>query len=325
MIERQRLLLLLAASQILVPLKVWSQSTRESQRIGILLPGAPTQRFTEVDALLERLSALGWTQGKNLIIERRWVENSEQLRPRIVELLASDLAVLIVPGPQATLAALAATQSVPLVTIGFTDPVAVGVVANLARPGGNLTGVTVSDPQLFTGKRLEIIAEALPGLQRAAVLWDAGVEKGYPQMDIEASRLGLRLHHLVVSNVGELEHAFRNARTAGAGAMVVMETPLFTLNAPLVAQHGIKYQLPVMTLFSRMVEDGALISYGPNLMELFRRAALHVDKILRGNSPATIPMEQPDTFELVINLRTAKALNKAIPPRLLARVDRIVE
>jgi ABC transporter substrate binding protein len=158
----------------------------------------------------------------------------------------------VVPGPQATFAALGVTKSIPIVTVGFTDPVAAGVVVSLARPGGNLTGVTVADPQLWTGKRLEILTEAIPGLQRVAVLWDASVKESTQQMDAEAGKIGLRLHHLAIRSTAELEDAFKTARSGHAGAVMVMQTPLFTLNAPLVAEQGMKYRLAVMSLFSRM-------------------------------------------------------------------------
>jgi len=177
----------------------------------------------------------------------------------------------VVPGPHATFAALGVTKSIPIVTVGFTDPVAAGVVVSLARPGGNLTGVTVADPQLWTGKRL---TEAIPGLQRVAVLWDASVKESTQQMDAEAGKIGLRLHHLAIRSTAELEDAFKTARSGHAGAVMVLQTPLFTLNAPLVAEQGMKYRLAVMSLFSRMVEDGALVSYGPNVTQLFRHAAI---------------------------------------------------
>jgi len=180
----------------------------------------------------------------------------------------------VVPGPHATFAALGVTKSIPIVTVGFTDPVAAGVVVSLARPGGNLTGVTVADPQLWTGKRLEILTEAIPGLQRVAVLWDASVKESTQQMFAEAGKIGLRLHHLAIRSTAELEDAFKTARSGHAGAVMVLQTPLFTLNAPLVAEQGMKYRLAVMSLFSRMVEDGALVSYGPNVTQLFRHAAI---------------------------------------------------
>jgi putative ABC transport system substrate-binding protein len=318
------LLVLLAAVSILVPSGAEAQSTRETPRLGILFPWPPPKTPVPFQVLLQRLSDLGWTEGKNLIVERRWAENPDRLSALAAELLEQNVAILVVPGAQATFAALSVTKTIPIVTIGFTDPVAAGVVVSLARPGGNLTGVTVADPQLWTGKRLEILTEAIPGLQRVAVLWDARAKQSNQQMDAEAGKLGLRLHHLAIRSTAELENAFKAARSGRAGAVMIMETPLFTMNASLIAEQGMKYRLPVMPLFSRMVEDGALVSYGPNLTQLFRHAAVHVDKILRGTSPAIIPIEQPSTFELVINLKTAKALAMAIPTSFLQRADRII-
>jgi putative ABC transport system substrate-binding protein len=319
-------LVILAAALIVVAHGAGGQSTHDLTRMGILFPWPRAQPpVVGVEALLERLSDLGWTEGRNLTIERRWAQDSDQLSALAAELIAQNVAILVVPGPQATLAALRVTKSIPIVTVGFTDPVAAGVAVSLNRPGGNLTGVTVGDPQLWNGKRLEILTEVIPGLQRVAVLWDANVKRDHQQLDAVATKLGLRLHHLAIRSPAELENAFKTARSGHAGAVMVMETPLLTLNAPLVAQHGAKYRLPVISVFSRMVEDGALVSYGPDLTDLFRHAAVHVDKILRGASPAVIPIEQPSTFELVINLRTAQELRITFDDAFLQRADRIIK
>lgn len=316
----------LALVLLFAPLSAPAQNT---PRLGVLSTGSPTGPSPATDALLKRLHDLGWIEGRTLVIERRWAEHSGQFPALASELVAMKVNVILTPGPHATSAAKAATTTIPIVMVSSADPVTTGLVSSLARPGGNLTGVTVAVPELFVGKRLEILAQTIPGVNLVAVFWDASVkppsQSWTGKMDADALRLGLRLHHARVRSTAEFESAFQAARAGGSGAVLVMETPLFTANATLVAEHGVKYRLPVMTLTSQMAERGALVSYGPDLIDLFLRAAVQVDKILRGASPATLPIEQPTRFPLVINLKTARTLGITIPPSLLLRADRVIE
>jgi putative ABC transport system substrate-binding protein len=318
---------------IVVPLVLLSvpcaAAAQQSARLGMLLTGSPTRPTPAVDAFFQRLAELGWVEGRTIAVERRWTEDPGQLSALAVELAGLKPHVIVTPGQQATAAAKAATTSIPTVMIASSDPVAAGFVSSLARPGGNLTGVTVAHPELMSGKRLEILIQALPGLQQVAMIWDTSVnplrQESSGSADAEARRIGVRLHHLTVRSVAEVDDAFRAARMHGARAALIMETPLFSANATLIADRGLQHRLPVMALLPPLVERGALLSYGPNLTDLFLRAATYVDRILRGTSPAALPIEQPSTFALVINLKTAKVLGLTVPPSLLSRADRVIE
>jgi putative tryptophan/tyrosine transport system substrate-binding protein len=303
---------------------------QQSARLGILLTGSPSGPTAILDAFLRRLAEFGWVEGRTLVVERRRAEHPGQFPALAAELVALKVNVILTPGPQATSAAKAATTSIPIVMIASTDPVAAGLVANLARPGGNLTGVTVADPELITGKRLEILTQAIPGRPRVAALWDASVkppgQESTDKVDAEASRLGLRLHHAAVRSAAEFEEAFRAARASGAGAVLVVEKPLFTVNATLVAEYGVKYRLPVMTLFSQMVERGALISYGPDLTELF--PAL---RGVRGQDPARRDARQPSdratqhvrTRHQAEDRQGARHHHPSVPPAARGSGDRV--
>ena len=319
---------LLAVAVLGMPFDAQTQQAQRSARLGILYAGSAAASSPVTDAFLKRLAVLGWVEGKNLIVARRYAEQPDRLPALAAELVAQKMSVILTPGPLPTRAAVAATRSVPIVMVAFTDPVAAGLVASLARPGENLTGLTVAHPGQYTGKRLELLKQAIPGLGQVVALWEASLtppREGTEVLDREARTLGLRLEHATVRNAAEIDAAFGSARARGVGAVLVMETPLFSNNASLIADSGVKHRLPAMTLFSQAVERGALVSYGPNLIDLFLRAAVQVDRILRGESPASIPVEQPSTFDLVINLKTAKAIGITIPPSFLLRANKVIE
>jgi len=320
---------LLAVAVLGMPFDAGTQQAQRSARLGILYSGSPATSSPATDAFLKRLAVLGWVEGKNLVVARRYAEHPDRFPALAAELVAQKVSVILTPGPLPTRAAVAATRSVPIVMVAFTDPVAAGLVASLARPGENLTGLTVAHPGQYTGKRLELLKQAIPGLGQVVALWDASLTPPAREwtevLDREARTLGLRLEHATVRNAAEIDAAFGSARARGVGAVLVMETPLFSINASLIAESCVKHRLPAMTLFSQAVERGALVSYGPNLIDLFLRAAEQVDRILRGESPASIPIEQPSTFDLVINLKTAKAIGITIPPAFLLRANKVIE
>jgi len=302
---------------------------QQSPRLGVLLPGSPSGLTPSLDALIRRLAELGWVEGRGLVVERRWGEGAARLSRLAAELVALNTTVIVAPGPGATAAAKAATRSIPIVMIGSADPVAAGFVASLARPGGNLTGVSAAPPEVVSGKRLELLKQALPALQKVAVLWDtsAGSLRNVPVEVVESDgrRLAVRIQHLTVRAESEFENAFRAARAGGAGGVLLIETPLMTANAVRMAELGVKYRLPLMAMFPTFVTRGALMSYGPDIVALFRQAAAYVDKILRGAAPADLPVERPTTLSLAVNLKTAKALGLTIPPALLQRADQVIE
>ena len=301
-----------------------------SPRLGLLFPGSPSGPTPSFDALLRRLAELGWVEGRSLVVERRWGEDAAQLSRRAAELVALNTTVIVAPGPGATAAAKAATRSIPIVMIGSADPVAAGFVASLARPGGNITGVSAAPPEIVSGKRLELLKQAVPALQKVAVLWDTSTSAGSQRQIAESVEsagrdLAVRVQHLTVRAESEFENALRAARAGGAGGVLLIETPLMTVHAARMADLGLKYRLPLMALFPTFVTRGALMSYGPDLVALFRQAAAYVDKILRGAAPADLPVERPTTFSLAFNLKTAKALGLTIPPSLLQRADQVIQ
>jgi putative ABC transport system substrate-binding protein len=236
--------------------------------------------------------------------------------------------VLFAAGPDATRAAQQATSTIPIVMIASSDPRVLGV-SSLARPGGNLTGLTIGQPELTTAKRLQLLKEALPALERVAVVWDVkrAVDAGaaVPTMTTAAREFGLRLREYEVSGVADFSLIFARAHQDGAEAVLFIESPRAVANRMVIAQLGLKHRLPIMTQFSRIVEAGGLMAYGPDLSDLFARAATYIDKILRGAKPADLPVQQPTKYQLVINLKTAKAFGLTIPRSLLARADRVIE
>jgi len=212
--------------------------------------------------------------------------------------------------------------------IASTDPQTMGVTS-LARPGGNLTGLTIGQPEVVAEKRLQLLKEAIPGLSRVAVLWDVNrvfdARGAEDKMAAAARSLGLRLQHVEIRRLPDFDEAFKAAQKEGAGAVLLMESPRAGANRALIADLGLKNRLSIMSEFRHIVEAGGFLSYGADLTDLFRRAAFQVDKILKGAKPAELPIEEPTKFELVINLKTAKALGLTIPQSLLLRADQVIE
>jgi putative ABC transport system substrate-binding protein len=300
---------------------------QNAPRVAMLLTGAPAAASPEYDAFIAQLRELGWIEGQRLTIDRRWADAPEKFERLAREAIRANPGVILAAGPDATRAARQATSTIPIVMIAATDPRVFGVTS-FARPGGNLTGVTVGPPEAVLEKRLQLIKEALPSLTRVAVVWDVNRAADSPTlapMTAAADALGLRLSHLDVNSVRDFEVAFAAAKKNGAECVVLVESPRAVANRALIGELGLRYRLPVVSHFSRIVEAGGFLSYGPDLTELFRRAAGYVDKILRGTSPGELPIEQPSKFELVINLKTAKTLGLVLPPSLQLRADRIIE
>src|SRR4030095_17020420 len=269
----------------------------------------------------------GGAEGKSLAVETRWAADSEALPDLAAELVRSGVDVILSPGPAATMAATKETATVPIVMIGSTDPRTMGA-AGLARPGGNLTGLTVGLPEMMAGKRLELLTEALPGIRTVAVLWDVKRAADSPaasELAAAARALKGQLRNVEVAGVGDYERAFASAKRSAAGGVLLVDSPRSVVNRALIAELALKHRLALTCVFSRLVEAGALLSYGPELSDLFDRAASYVDKILRGAKPGALPIDQPSKFELAINLKRAKALGVSLPPSLVARADRVIE
>jgi putative ABC transport system substrate-binding protein len=303
-----------------------AQSATKVFRIGVLRAGAPPDPF--VEAFRQSLRELGYIEGKNILIEYRYAEGkSDRLAGLAAELVQIKSDVIVTADTPPTRAAKNATKDIPIVMGNVADPVAAGLVANLARPDGNITGLSTLAPEL-DGKRLELLRETLPAVTRVAWVWDpdnSALTVRLKQMQAASQALGLKLQPLEVRNPDELENAFNAAIRERAGAILVPAVMVSPYRKQIVEFTETK-RLPLIHDTREFVEQaGGLMSYGPDFSDLWRRAAKYVDKILKGTRPADLPVEQPAKFELVINLKTAKALGLTIPQNVLARADKVIK
>jgi putative ABC transport system substrate-binding protein len=281
-----------------------------------------------VNVFRQELRQRGYVEGENLTIERRSVEaKPERLSAVMSELIHLNVDVLVAVSQPTVQAAQRATRSIPIVMFGVGDPVATGVVASLGRPGGNITGLSQLSPEL-TAKRLQLLKEALPEISRVAVLWNPTNPSNAPQIgDLQgaARALKIQLRLLEVSAPRDLEGAFQAGTREGANALIVLDDLfIFTQRSQIIALAA-RNRLPAIYGWPIFADTGGLMSYSPDFQEMSRRAAIFVDRILKGARPADLPVEQPTKFELVINRRTAKVLDLTIPSSLLLRADRVIE
>jgi len=318
-------LVILAFSLILAPLAAEAQRSGRIPRIGYLSNGNPAKVSTEREAFRRGLRELGWVEGQNVTIEYRWAEGNPDRFPALVaEFVQLKVDVIVLSGPPALHAARRATSTIPVVFVVLADPIAAGLVTSLARPGGNLTGLASQFEELIT-KQLQLLKEAVPTVSRVALLhhresWPAVVSAA----ETAARSLTLVARTLEVEGV-EFENAFRTARREPVGAIHVLPSPIFYAHRGRLIELAARYRLPAVYELKPFVEDGGLISYGPNINEMFRRQASYVDRILKGAKAGDLPIERPTTFELVINLKTAKTLGLTIPHSLLLRADQVIE
>ena len=300
-------------------------------RLGYLSMGSGTSTYLRpLEAFRQGLRERGWVEGQNIVIEFRWAEGRVDRLPALAEELVRLKVDAIVASPTpAALAARNATRTIPIVGMSLTEPVEVGLVASLARPGGNVTGVTYGvDTDIF-GKQLGLLKEAIPKVRRVTVLYNPGNSPAQPlimsSVKDAARSLGLQLQLLEAREPGEFDGAFAAMARERAGALLLSGDPMYFLQRARLAELALKGRLPSMSTQWQWVEAGGLMSYAPSFPDLYRRAATYVDKILRGAKPADLPVEQPTKFELVINLKTAKALGLTIPPSLVARADEVIQ
>jgi ABC-type uncharacterized transport system substrate-binding protein len=300
------------------------QQTAKIFRIGLLSPTVGSG----FEPLWQGLRELGYSEGKNLTVESRFAQgNLDKLLPFAAELVQHKVDVIVALGGPSVQAAKKATDSIPIVMTNAGDPVDQGFVASLARPGGNITGLSSLTHDL-AGKRLELLKETVPKLSRVAVLWhpDAiGSTLNWKETQLAARELGLQIQSLEVSSREDIDGAFRTASEKRAQALVTLRSPIIAIERKRIAELAIKKRLPAMYDDRAYVEAGGLMSYGTNQADLYRRAATYVDKILKGAKPADLPVEQPKKFELIINLKTAKQIGLAIPPNVLARADKVIK
>ena len=282
------------------------------------------------EAFLQGLRALGYVEGRSVVIEYRDAEGKLEQLPALAAELAVKDHVIVVPGTPAALAAKQATRTVPIVFISVADPVASRLVNTLARPGGNITGVSNLVAELV-GKCVELLNQVVPGANRVAVLWQSGAfgERTEQHMrksaEAAARALGIRLQFVEARGPENLDRAFADMTRGQAGGLTVLGTAMFISERKHIVGLAAKHRLPAVYPWREAVDSGGLMSYGPNLADLFRRAATYVDKILKGSKPGDLPVELPTKFELFINLKAAKALGLAISPSLLARADQVIQ
>jgi putative ABC transport system substrate-binding protein len=294
--------------------------------IGFLGATTPSHQGQWVAALVQRLRELGWIEGRTVAIEYRWAEGRpERFAEIAAEFVQLKVNVIVTVGG-AVLAAKQATSAIPIVFAAATDPLGGGLVASLARPGGNITGLSIQAPDL-AGKRLEVLRELVPGLRRLAILTNVDYPAAVQEMDeaqAAAGKLGLEIAKLEIRHAADIAPAFE-ALNGRAEALYVTADPLLNTYRIRIITLANVARLPMISTFREHVEAGSLMSYGPNARDLFRRAGDYVDKILRGAKPGDIPVEQPTKFDLVINLTTAKALGLTIPESFLSRADEVIE
>jgi ABC-type uncharacterized transport system substrate-binding protein len=280
------------------------------------------------EAFRQGLRELGYVEGKNIVIEYRWAEGKfERLSGLAADLARLKVDVIVAPITLDALAAQQATRTIPIVMALSTDPVGTGLVASLARPGGNITGLTTLSPEL-NGKRLELLKETVPKLARVGVIWnltnpDKALE--FEQIEVTARQMKLQLQSLEVRGLDDFEKAFRGATTKSPGALLTLTDTLTMTHQSQIVELAAKRRLPAMFQTGDFVDAGGLISYGPNDADLFRRTATYVDKILKGAKPADLPVQQPTKFELVINLKTAKKIGLTVSPEMLFRADKVLK
>ena len=329
MIDRRAFLAATGAVLLAAPLAAEAQQAGRVPRIAWLGGQARETAHPYVQAFQRGLKDLGWIEGQNIVIEWRFSGGRAELLPDLAaELVRLRVDLIVVPSSPTALAAKNATKTIPLVTVAVGDPVALGLVASLARPGGNITGLTNSVGPEIAGKQLELLKEVVPRVSRMAVLWNPntrGNALALRETEIAARALGLELQPLEARSLNDFDRAFAAMTAKRAGALLVLGDVMFSTHRNRLADLAAKNRLPAMYAARESVEAGWLMSYGPNTPELFRRAATYVDKILKGAKPGDLPIEQPTKFELVINLKTANALGLTIPPSLLQRADQVIE
>ena len=323
-----RLILTLALTIFAAPLTTDAQQVTKVCRIGFLHPGSALPEPASLETLRQGMRELGYVEGQNLVMEYRYAEGREERLPDLAaELVRLNVEVIVAGGTSATRAAQHATRTIPIVMTGTNDPVGAGFVASLARPEGNITGLSFLGAEL-PGKRLELLKEAVPQSTRVAVLANPASPTYDPVMHNltgAARALGLSLHLVEVRRAEELESAFAAMTHAGADALIVLSDP--ALMAPLqgrVVDLAAERRLPAIYDWKFYVESGGLMSYGPSFQDIYRRTATYVDKLLKGATPADLPVEQAIKFELVINLKTAQALGLTVPPSLLFQADEVI-
>ncbi len=322
--------LVLALALLAIPCAAVAQQAGKMWRIGILGALGERDRSTQTNLSELRLGLQerGWTEGRNIAFETRYVEGRPDRAPALaVELVRSKVDVILTSGTELIRAAQKPSSTIPVVMVGIGDPVGSGIVASLARPGGHVTGLSLIAPDL-AAKRLELAKETLPGLAHVAMIWNpnnASVTLRFKETETAARAMGLKLHSIEARQPGDFEKDLQAAAQAGVQALLTTEDALMIGQRAEIIRSAIKHRLPAISGLRTFADAGSLLSYGPNNPDLWRRAAHYVDRIFAGAKAADLPVEQPTKFELFINLKTAKALGLTVPPSVLMRADEVIQ
>jgi putative ABC transport system substrate-binding protein len=327
---KRRTFMTLLPGALAWPIAGWAQQGERTRRIGILqglAAGDPEwqRRFT---AFKQGLQELGWSEGRNIAFEFRFADNKPERLPALAaELAQANVDVIVTNAAQPVEAARKATSTIPIVMATVGDALGAGYVASLARPGGNVTGLTLVATEQ-SAKRLQLLKEFSPNLMRVAVLWNgnaSGHRLQLKEMELSAPTLGIAVQSIPIRNAGELDAALQSAKQANAQALATMDDPLVQSQRARIVEFARQQRVPLMAEFRPITEAGGLMSYGPNQIDLWRRAATYIDKIFKGANPAELPVEQPTKFELVVNLKTARDIGIELPTSILLRADELIE
>jgi putative tryptophan/tyrosine transport system substrate-binding protein len=323
---KRRVFTRLLAGAALLPSAAYAQRNPEAPKVGYVYTGAKELAASRIGAIVDGLRASGFAPQQVELVVRITEGDPTRMAPMIDEVMAKNVTVFIANGPVVLQAARAITRERPIVAIDFeSDPVAAGYVANIARPGGNVTGVFLDFPN-FAGKWIELLLECLPKLSRIALMWDPPT--GPVQVDAvakTAAPLNIQTDLLEVRVPGDYAGAFAVAKDRGAGAVIMLSSPLVPASVKQLAELSLRHKLPAITMFSEFPRTGGLLSYGPNLLSATRQLGVLAGKVLSGTAPANLPIERPSKFELIVNMRTAQALDLAIPASIQVRADEVIE
>jgi putative ABC transport system substrate-binding protein len=326
--QRREFITLVGGAAAVWPLSASAQQPDKVYRIGLFFAGSDNTSRKTWSALTDGLRKLGWIEGKNILFERKFADNQLNRLPELAEeLVRLNVDVIVTGGTLAPLAAKRATATIPIVIAAAGDPVGTKLVASLAQPGGNVTGLSLMTPDV-AGKRLELLKEVVPQVSRVGIFWNGA--NPYPALvfretERAAQKVGIQVISLEVRGPTDFDRAFEAAIQQRTSALISVEDPLTIDHRKQIADFAVTNRLPSMHGQGEFVRAGGLMSYGADTVDVYRRAAVYVDKIFRGAKPADLPVEQPVKFELVINLKTAKALGLTVPPALLARADEVIE
>jgi putative tryptophan/tyrosine transport system substrate-binding protein len=328
--RRRDLMRMLGVAAIAAPCATRAQQPERLRRIGVLMPlgQSDLEAQRRVAAFMQALRGVGWSEGQTVALEMRYADGKPERLPALAaELVRANVDVIVTQGAQPIEAARNATGTIPIVMAMVGDALGAGYIASLARPGRNVTGQTLVATEQ-SARRLALIKQIYPDLIRIAVLWNpdaSGHRLQLKEMELAAPVLKVVLQSLPVRNAAEIDPSLRTATQASAQAIVTMDDPFIQSNRTRIVEFGMRQNLPVMGEFRPIAAAGGVMSYGPNQVEMWRGAAAYVDKILKGAKPGDLPVQQPAKFELVINLKAAKALGFAVPPTLLAVADEVIE